>query len=434
MPTAKLDNTFCLTARCPAGKKKIDYYDETVTGLILTVQATGLKTFSLRYRDEHARQRQYKIGNYPDITSDKAKREAIKVRSPVVVGENPSEERFQIRRIPTIAELGERYLEYARTYKRSADIDARYLKHHILPKYAKMHLDQLEQTEVMDWLDSKVRVAGYAQATVNRWQVILCHRYKMAKKWGIPGAERNPLEGVSQKPCNNEIERFLTPDETRRLQAAVEASANTQLKYIVALLLLTGCRKRELLDTKWEEFQLERQMWRIPMHRAKTSKTRHVPLSKAAMEILEQLPRWDDCPYVVPNPSTLKPFWSVYHCWDKARKAAGLPDVRMHDLRHSAASNLVNSGQSLYVVGSILGHAQTKTSQRYAHLASETLLAAANAAADHMGTTGRAVPGNYTPTILSVGWCRWREWSGPSIFFFPIPAVNGRSMGERPIS
>lgn len=227
---------------------------------------------------------------------------------------------------------------------------------------------------------------GYAQATVNRWQVILCHMYKMAKKWGIPGSERNPLEGVQQKPCNNEIERFLTPEETRRLQAAVEASANTQLKYIVALLLLTGCRKRELLDAKWEEFQLDRKMWRIPMQRAKTSKTRHVPLSTAAMEILAQLPRWEGCPYVVPNPKTLKPFWSVYHCWDKARKAAGLPDVRMHDLRHSAASNLVNSGQSLYVVGSILGHAQTKTTQRYAHLDNSTLLSAANAAADHMDT------------------------------------------------
>jgi integrase len=169
------------------------------------------------------------------------------------------------------------------------------------------------------------------------------------------------------------------------LQEAVEASANTQLKYIVALLLLTGCRKRELLDAKWEEFQLDRQMWRIPMHRAKTSKTRHVPLPKAAMEILSQLPRWDGCPFVVPNPDTLLPYHSVFNAWNTARKAAGLPDVRMHDLRHSCASNLVNSGQTLYVVGSILGHAQTKTTQRYAHLSTDTLLAAANAAADHMG-------------------------------------------------
>lgn len=386
MPVVKLDANFILTAHCPEGKSKIDYYDESVTGLILTVQSTGLRTFSLRYRDAHNRQRQYKLGNYPDITFDKAKREAIKVRSRVVVGDNPAEERFETRRIPTIAELAERYLDYVRTYKRSHDIDARYLKNHVLPRYGKLHLDQLEQTEIMDWLDSKVRVDGYAQSTVNRWQVILSHMYRMAKKWGLPGSERNPLEGVTQKPCENQIERFLSADETRRLQLAVEANPNTQLKYIVALLLLTGCRKRELLDATWDEFQLDRQTWRIPMHRAKTSKTRHVPLSKGAMEVLAQLPRWEGCPYVIPNPATLKPFMSVFHSWDSARKEAGLPDVRMHDLRHSAASNMVNSGQSLYVVGSILGHAQTKTTQRYAHLASETLLAAVNAAADHMGT------------------------------------------------
>ena len=385
MPIVKLDASFVLTATCPEGRQKIDYYDETIPGFILEVRASGSKTYGLRYKDSHGRQRQYKIGGSADITFEKAKREAVKVRSRVVVGENPAEVREVTRRIPTIAELAERYLEYVRTYKRSHAIDARYLKHHVLPRFGRMHLDQLEQTEVMEWLETKVRVEGYAQATVNRWQVILCHMYKMAKKWGMPGADRNPLTGVPQKPCNNEVERFLTPDETRRLQDAVEASANTQLKYIVALLLLTGCRKRELLDAKWDEFQLERQMWRIPMQRAKTSKTRHVPLSRAAMEILAQLPRWEGCPYVVPNPETLKPFWSVYHCWDKARKAAGLANVRMHDLRHSCASNLVNSGQSLYVVGTILGHAQTKTTQRYAHLSTDTLLAAANAAADHSG-------------------------------------------------
>ena len=129
-----------------------------------------------------------------------------------------------------------------------------------------------------------------------------------------------------------------------------------------------------------------RQTWRIPMQRAKTQKTRHVPLSDAAMQVLAQVPRFEGCPYVIPNPATMEPYHSVFHAWDKARKAAGLPDVRMHDLRHSAASNLVNSGQSLYVVGSILGHAQAKTTARYAHLANETLLAAANAAAGHMGT------------------------------------------------
>lgn len=285
--------------------------------------------------------------------------------------------------LPTVAELSVRYLEYAKTYKRSYDIDDRYLRLHLLPKFGRLHLDQLDQTQIMDWLASKV-AEGYAQATVNRWQVILSHMMRMAKKWGIPGSERNPLEGVKQKECNNQIERYITPAETARLKAAVEASPNTQLKYIVALLLLTGCRKRELLDARWEHFDIGRRVWRIPM--SKTGKARHVPLSDQALAVLEQVPRFKGCDWLLPNPATLKPFTSFYNSWDTARRAAGLPDFRVHDCRHQVASELVNAGQSLYVVGKILGHAQAKTTERYAHLSQGTLLNAVNLAADASGT------------------------------------------------
>lgn len=386
MTVAKLDQTLVMTTFCPPGERMVKLVDTAIPGFIVEIYPSGTKTYALRYKNKFKKQKQHKLGYASDITCDQARKLAQKAKARVVMGEDPAEERAVTRTIPTIAELAERYLDYARTYKRSHDIDERYLRIHVLPKFGKRHLTELGQVEILEWLDAKVRVEGYAQATVNRWQVILGHMYRMAKKWGLPGSDRNPLEGVPQKACNNEVERFLTVEETQRLQDAVEASPNTQLKYIVALLLLTGCRKRELLDAKWDEFHLDRQTWRIPMQRAKTQKTRHVPLSDAAMQVLAQVPRFEGCPYVIPNPATMEPYHSVFHAWDKARKAAGLPDVRMHDLRHSAASNLVNSGQSLYVVGSILGHAQAKTTARYAHLANETLLAAANAAAGHMGT------------------------------------------------
>lgn len=167
--------------------------------------------------------------------------------------------------------------------------------------------------------------------------------------------------------------------------AELEKSRSKQLKYIVSLLLLLGCRKRELLDSRWEEFDLERRNWRIPM--SKSGKARHVPLSKAAVEILSQLPRWEGCQYVLPNPKTRLPFVQIHRPWDNIRKAAGLPDVRIHDLRHSMASNMVNSGQSLFLVSRVLGHSTMKMTQRYAHLSQETLLAAVDAAANHTGTT-----------------------------------------------
>ncbi|MGN7160750.1 site-specific integrase [Sphingomonas sp. SAFR-052] len=137
-------------------------------------------------------------------------------------------------------------------------------------------------------------------------------------------------------------------------------------------MLLTGCRKRELLDARWEEVNLEKKVWRIPT--SKTGKPRHVPLSEDAIAVLNAIPRFDRCPFIVPNPESRKPFLSIYHSWDTARRSAQLADVRMHDLRHSAASNLVNSGQSLYVVAKVLGHSQTRTTERYAHLDASVFL------------------------------------------------------------
>jgi len=103
------------------------------------------------------------------------------------------------------------------------------------------------------------------------------------------------------------------------------------------------------------------------------------------LAILAQVPRFQDCPYVVPNPKTKEPYVSVFYSWNTARKQAGLPEVRMHDLRHSMASNMVNSGRSIYEVAKVLGHTQLKTTQRYSHLNQETLLAAVDASANASG-------------------------------------------------
>jgi integrase len=153
----------------------------------------------------------------------------------------------------------------------------------------------------------------------------------------------------------------------------------------VALLLMLGCRKSELLQAKWEQFDLPGRLWRIPV--TKAGKPRHVSLSMAAIAVLEQVPRWEGCPYVVPNIHTRKPFTGIYESFATAVKRAGIGHCRIHDLRHSFASNLVNAGQSLFVVSRALGHATTQMSERYAHIANDTLLAAADAAANAMSTS-----------------------------------------------
>ena len=224
---------------------------------------------------------------------------------------------------------------------------------------------------------------GYALATCNRMLILLRYMFNLAKRWQIPGAENNPTLGIPMFEANNARERFLTAEETQRLRDALKDSDNPQLQYIVPLLLLTGVRKRELLDARWENLNLDRRTWLIPL--CKTGKARHVPLSSAAIIIFQQLPRWSMCPYVIPNPKTQKPYVSIYCSWNTARIKAGLSDVRVHDLRHTTASNMVNSGRSIYEVAKVLGHTQLKTSQRYAHLSQETLLAAVDAAAETSG-------------------------------------------------
>ena len=112
------------------------------------------------------------------------------MKSQAISGRNPAQERKDKRQIPTVTELSVRYLEYARTYKKSHDIDERYLRLHLLPRFGRLHLDQLDQTQIMDWLASKV-AAGYAQATVNRWQVILSHMSD-GEEVGIAGGRAQP--------------------------------------------------------------------------------------------------------------------------------------------------------------------------------------------------------------------------------------------------
>lgn len=127
---------------------------------------------------------------------------------------------------------------------------------------------------------------------------------------------------------------------------------------------------------------IERRQWLIP--ESKTGKPRRVPLSKAAIDILNAVPKFDKCSYVVANPETKKPFVTIKHAWQTARDEAKLPGLRLHDLRHAAASAMVGAGVDLYAVGRVLGHADHKSTMRYAHLANDTLLAAVEAGARKM--------------------------------------------------
>jgi integrase len=382
MPNADLDAAFVRNAVCPEGKSKINFFDNAITGFVLECRASGGKTYALRHRDSHGRQRQIKIGDVKSITFDRARSAAEKLRSRAVLGENPAEEREIKRAIPTIAEVyRDTYLPHIQSYRRNMISDLSFWKNHLLPKFGHKHLEELT-TEAVVEAQQSMRKAGYAKGTANKWIVQLRFMYNVLKKAKVPGSEFNPAAGIKQFRVEGR-ERFLSPEETERLRVAVESSENVQLKHIVALALMLGCRKMELLRAKFEDFDLERRTWKIPL--SKSGKARHVPLSTAAVTVLKHLPRWDNVPWILPNPHTLKPFTHLNESWKTATLRAGLKGFRFHDLRHSFASNLVNAGHSLFVVSRALGHANIQQTSRYSHLSDETLLAAADAAANAIG-------------------------------------------------
>lgn len=378
MPKAHLTQALIDATECPPGKAKVDTYDTIVTGLVFERRSSGGGTFYFRYVDASGRQRQIKIGRADHITVSQARKMAQRFRSQVVMGGDPGAEKAAIKAVPMYRELAAQHLAEAKLTQRSYSTTEMYMRCHILPRWGKVRLTDIETRAVSQWLSEK-RAEGLAPATVEKIRVIFGRSFALGARWGIAGTEKNPTRGVIRKPLNNARERFLSAEEAARLRVAVAASNNGQLQHIVGLLLLTGARVRELLDARWEHVDVERRTWLIPT--SKTGKPRHVPLSKAALAIIEALPRFKDCPWLVPNPDTLKPYVSIKHGWQRAIKLAKLPGLRIHDLRHSAASFMVNSGVDLFAVGKVLGHASYQSTQRYAHLANDTLLAAVEAGA-----------------------------------------------------
>lgn len=379
MPKAKLDAAFCLTATCIEGKRKTDWYSDSMPGFLIECRSTGLKTYYQRYHDQSGRLRQMKIAAYGDITFENAKKAAQKIRSEAVLGGDPAGRKEKQKAIPLYADLAEQHLAHAKTYQRSYDSTERIINNHVLPRWGKKRLDEIKQQDVAKWLADK-RAGGLAPATVEKIRTMFSRSFQLAKQWDL--FDSNPVKDIPRLKFNNARERYLSAEEAERLRLACECSSNPQLKNIVGLLLLTGARKSELLNAEWRHIDLEKRSWKIPL--AKNGRGRHVPLSQAAMDIINQLTKFDGCPYLLPNPLTLKPYSDIKKAWEKARKLADLEDVHLHDLRHTAASFMVGAGIDLYTVGKIIGHLSIASTERYSHLASDTLMAAAEAGASKL--------------------------------------------------
>ena len=377
MPIVTLNAAFCAAAQCDPSKRRVDYYSDAQVGFGLEVRASGSKTYFQRYHDPSGKQRQVTIAAYGEVTFDQARKAAQKIRSEAVLGGDPAGKKEAKKTILLYRDLAAMHLTYAANHHRS-DGAERILKNHVIPRWGKLRLDEIKQQDITKWLAEKRQ--EMAPASVAKLKTTLSKSFELARQWEL--FDGNPTKHAWSEKYNNARDRYLTSDEANALKLACDCSPNRLLSAIVGLLITTGARKSELLKAKWSDIDLVKRTWTMNM--TKNGRGRHVPLSQAAMDIIGKLPKYPDCPWLLANERTMLPFTDIKRSFMQARKLAGLDDVCLHSLRHSYASALVGSGVDLYTVGKLLGHVNVASTARYAHLANDTLMAAAEAGAAHM--------------------------------------------------
>jgi integrase len=376
MPVVRLSPAFVRHVSCPSETKKIDYFDITMRGFMLEVRSSGGKTFYQRYTDERGRERQFKIGPADVLTLRQAKRKATQIKAQAILGGDPQRQRQERRSIPTLRVfVEERYLPFVQTYKRSWQTDEIVLRVHVLPHLGHLFMDEITTERIVE-IVAAMRSDEYAPGTVGRVIVILRYLFNLARKWNVLRASKNPAAAIPVPP-DVQRNRFLDKLESKKLVEVLVSDENQVAAKAILLLLLTGARRNEITHARWEHVDLEASTLFVPL--SKSGKSRYVVLNTDAVAVLRSVPRLPSNPYVFPSPATGRPSASLYFPWHRIRTKAGLGDVRLHDLRHSFASALVNDGKDLYTVQRLLGHTNAKATQRYSHLSRETLAEAAEA-------------------------------------------------------
>ena len=314
--------------------------------------------------------RRVTVGPDGVITPEEARRRAALIIARIKAGEEPVPEPLsaKLAKGPTVADLARRYLEdhvAVRCRPSTAELYRVAVEKYILPRFGKqpaVALDHAQVTELHHALRDKPVMANKVVDTLSRI-------YNAAEDKGLIPEASNPC-GLVVKNRERKRERFLTPDEFRRLgRALAEATTCRRVSpYAVAairLLILTGCRKREILHLQWDQVDLKAAELVLP-----DTKTgpRKVALSPRAVRVLESIERMPDSPWVIPGRVEGRPMRNIDEAWGVVCELAGLRDTRIHDCRHSFASRALALGENLPMIGRLLGHSELQATERYAHL------------------------------------------------------------------
>src|SRR5262249_31440383 len=354
-------------------------WDGEIKGFGVRCRASGAKYYVLKVR-VGGRQRWITIGRHGSPwTPDNARREAQRLLGLKATGHDPAMERDRQKGAATIAELGTRFLqEYVAQHcrARTAEEYQRAVRQYITPALGRHRIADLTRADVAA-LHHKYRDRPYQ---ANRSIAVLSKMMNLADAWGLRTDSINPCRHI-KKYKEVKRDRYLTLEELRRLgKVLADAQADgKETPFVLAaiwLLILTGARLTEVLTLRWEHVDLRHGVLRLP-----DSKTGAKPiyLNNAAVQLLRNMPRLQGHRYVIPGNKPGARLINLQKPWRRLRAKAGLNDVRIHDLRHSFASVAAGTGMSLPMIGRLLGHTQASTTQRYAHLATDPVRAAANA-------------------------------------------------------
>lgn len=350
-------------------------WDSELRGFGVRCSPKGKKVFILQYR-QNGRTRRMTLGAYGALAPDQARELARKNLGQVASGYDPSGERQKERRAPHISALCDRFMEEHAALRCKPTTQREYrhaCERYIKPRLGGMRVQAVARPDVAE-LHHALREKPYQ---ANRVLGVLSKMFNLAEIWGLRPDGSNPTRHVAKYP-ERKRERFLAPDEIDRLWSVLDQSVSegTETEFVAAgfkLLLLTGCRLSEIQKLKWAYIQGD-VIW---LPDAKTG-PRRVLLNQTALKVLRDLPRLPNNEFVIAGAIEDQHVTDMQKPWRRIRKAAGLEDVRIHDLRHTYASIAAMAGHSLPMIGRLLGHTQAQTTARYAHLADETTRRAAN--------------------------------------------------------
>jgi integrase len=404
----KLTDTIVKNLPVPKTGNKITYDDGkgAVKGFGARVTAAGSRSFILNYRTRTGRERRYTIGsvrisnNSDGWNTQAAREEADRLKREIDIGHDPLTKLAADRAQKTVGDLCKKFMEESRETNREGTADGYQgqIDNYVLPILKSGTLvGDVEPEDIQD-LHRKVSKEGGPYAA-NRVVALLSHMFNRAIVWN--GSKRdkgwaliNPAKGTERNAEHNR-ERYVDPkDELARLLTALDEHEDRQAVDVLKLAMLTGCRKSEALKARWDQFKFfqgesgPEGTWTKLSHHTKQKKLHHTPLSAPALLLLDGLRSAAEAkakgegaevsPWVFPGRVAGQPRDSIKRAWEEIRTAAKISDVRMHDLRHSFASILASGGNSLQIIGKLLGHTNPLTTNRYAHLFVDPLREAAN--------------------------------------------------------